>query len=139
MTFVEEYRQGRYDRSRGRLRSWLFGIARARVARTKRDLAKNAGWRGESAIEDQPDDDHLEELWEAEWRRAILREALRQLRSGSYQEEKTLQAFEALALQGRPVAEVAAELDMTTNAVYVAKFRTMERLREVLARLEEEW
>ena len=37
------------------------------------------------------------------------------------------------------VSEVATEYDMTANAVYLAKFRCLERLRSVLSLVEGEW
>ncbi len=138
VTFVEEYRAGRYDHARGRLRSWLFAIARARVARYKRGQHRAAIARGESMLATLPDEDRLGELWDQEWRRAILREGLRHLRSSSRLEEGTLAVFEALVLEGRAPEEVAAERGLSTASVYTAKFRAMERLREILARLDED-
>ena len=38
-------------------------------------------------------------------------------------------------LRGRPVEEVAAELGLTPNAVYVARSRVLKRLRRELAGL----
>ena len=37
--FVQEYREGRYDRSRGRLGAWLVGIARYRILDLRRKRA----------------------------------------------------------------------------------------------------
>lgn len=139
VTFVEEYRGGRYDPGRGRLRAWLFAIARARVARLRRERARDAGRRGESALADLPDDGELTGLWEAEWRRAILRAGMEELRARSRVDGRSLAAFEAVTLGGRSTEEAAAELGMTANAVYIAKFRTLERLRAILARLEQEF
>src|SRR5882672_6361039 len=44
--FVERYRAGEYDRERGRLRSWIFGIARTRVADWRRSRARRREERG---------------------------------------------------------------------------------------------
>lgn len=46
--------------------------------------------------------------------------------------ERTWQAFHAVAMDERPAAEVAAELEMTVGAVYMAKSRVLKRLREEL-------
>ncbi len=47
-------------------------------------------------------------------------------------QEKTWKAcWETVAL-GRPAAAVAAELDLSVGAVYAAKFRVLERLRQEL-------
>ena len=45
-------------------------------------------------------------------------------------EERTWRAFWAAAVDGRPAAEVAAELGMSPGAVYIAKSRVLKRLRE---------
>lgn len=45
-------------------------------------------------------------------------------------EERTWQAFWRTTVDGRPAAEVAAELGMTPGAVYIAKSRVLKRFRE---------
>ncbi len=136
--FVDEYRRGRYDRERGRLRSWLFAITRSRVLRRRHEAAKQREWRGTSAIGELPGADDLGELWEREWRAGLLLEGLRLLKKSTSMGADTLRAFEGLALEERDGAELALELGMTENAVYQAKFRVMQRLREILVRLEGE-
>ena len=49
-------------------------------------------------------------------------------------QETTWRAFHA-TLHGRPAAEVAAELGLSVPAVYAAKSRVLQRLREELAGL----
>jgi DNA-directed RNA polymerase specialized sigma24 family protein len=48
VSFVEAYRQGAYDRRKGRLRSWLFGIACRKV----KDIQRAR--RNELVMVDQP-------------------------------------------------------------------------------------
>ncbi len=50
-------------------------------------------------------------------------------------QEKTWQAFWHVAVDDRTPADVAAELDMTVNSVYLAKSRVLRRLREELGDL----
>ncbi len=45
-------------------------------------------------------------------------------------EPRTWAAFERFALEGRPADEVATELQMTQNAVFIAKSRVLARLRQ---------
>jgi RNA polymerase sigma-70 factor (ECF subfamily) len=45
----------------------------------------------------------------------------------------TWKAFWEQAVEGRPAAEVAAELGLTIGAVYASKFRVLDRLRRELA------
>ena len=47
-------------------------------------------------------------------------------------EQKTWTAFWRTAVDGQPAAAVAAELGITTNAVYMAKSHVLRRLREEL-------
>ncbi|MBM3998904.1 MAG: sigma-70 family RNA polymerase sigma factor [Planctomycetes bacterium] len=47
-------------------------------------------------------------------------------------ETKTWDAFWRTTVEGRPVADVAKELEITANAVYLAKSRVLRRLREEL-------
>jgi RNA polymerase sigma-70 factor (ECF subfamily) len=60
----------------------------------------------------------------------LLRSALDVVRDQF--EPQTWQAFAETMLQSRPIADVAAELKMTPNAVYVARARVVKRLRQEL-------
>jgi RNA polymerase sigma-70 factor (ECF subfamily) len=44
---------------------------------------------------------------------------------------ETWQAFRRVTLDGVPAEQVAADLGLSVNAVYVAKARVMQRLREL--------
>ena len=48
--FVQEYRLGKYDRARGRLRSWLIGIVKARAIDVLRAKARRREARGDSVL-----------------------------------------------------------------------------------------
>ena len=71
--FVEEYREGKYDRSRGRLGAWLVTIARYRVLDMRRKAGTAKVERGESAMIDLDDDKSVGAAYEAERRHALLR------------------------------------------------------------------
>jgi len=139
--FVSAYREGAYDRDKGRLRTWLFGIAAHKV----RDIQRKRG--KELVIVDEadstrflnkvPDDHSISEVWEAEWARAILRECLEQVRQQV--KPRTMEAFELFALRGWPAEKVAAHLEITENAVWIAKNRVVSRLRKMQEYLEENW
>ncbi|MDY7109118.1 MAG: sigma-70 family RNA polymerase sigma factor [Planctomycetota bacterium] len=134
--FVKAYRAGEYDRTRGRLRSWIIGIARYRIADALRTRAERRGWRGDSLIGSVPEPAELDGLWDVERRQAILRQAVDELRDDSRMSGKTIRAFEMLTFHRRTPAAVAEELGMTLNDVYQAKNRVAGRLREIAARLE---
>lgn len=141
MAFISAYREGGYDRERGRLRTWLFGIASHKV----RDMQRKRG--REMVITDNadstaflnkvPDDEHLSQVWEAEWQQAIVRHCLAEVRKQV--KPKTMEAFELFALQGLPAEQVASRLGMTENAVWIAKNRVLTRLREMQKQIEESW
>lgn len=134
--FVQEYRQGKYDRAQGRLRSWLIGIARCRLADLRRDAGRRRQYRGESALEILPDDTEAEAAWEAEQRRFIFEQAIRDLRETTRFNEQTIVAFERLVLLHEPVEAVSAEMGLSPQEIYNAKNRVVERLRELVKRYE---
>jgi RNA polymerase sigma-70 factor (ECF subfamily) len=67
---------------------------------------------------------------EQEYRRQLLWRALELLREEF--QPAMWRAFHEHGMNGRPAAEVAAELRMTVGAVYAAKCRILGRLREHL-------
>ncbi len=140
--FTRAYREGRYDRDQGRLRAWLLGIARNELARwwrarPDRELPAGAAATTGGVLASLPSPDEQQALWEGEWRSAVLSEAMDAIRREV--QPSTWRAFELFALEIRPAHEVAAELELSENAVYGAKRRVLQRLREVLPVLEDQW
>ena len=139
LEFSRAYREGRYDAGKGRLRSWLFGI----VYRQLLNHWRARGGRPPSAelqtehLERLSDEGELEERWEEEWRKAVLSQSLGEIRA--LVQPQTYAAFEEFALKDRPAAEVAQELGITENAIFGAKRRVLERLREILPLMEDAW
>jgi RNA polymerase sigma-70 factor, ECF subfamily len=133
LAFVKSFREGKYDRERGRLRDWLFGVARRVVLnlRSKRPLEHLIADKttGTSFWDLVKDDKGVEELWQAEWRNMVLGQCMEQARAES--DPKIFQAFEMYGLREMPVERVAEELGMSRNAVYIAKSRILSRLREL--------
>lgn len=80
-----------------------------------------------------PDDASL--LDDAEYRQLLARRAL-QLMQADFQ-PATWKACWELVVVGKPAAQVAAELGISPNAVYLAKSRVLQRLRQELAGLFE--
>lgn len=134
--FVQDYRARKYDRGKGRLRSWLIGIARCRLADLQRDVGRRAVMHGESAIIGLPDDSNDDSLWEAEERRVIFEQAVRELRETTRFNERTIEAFERVVLRHEPVEAVSAQTGLSAQEIYNAKNRVVERLREIVKRYE---
>lgn len=134
--FVVAYQNGRYDRERGRLHSWLIGIARHCILdlRTGRPTPAPAG----SMLDRLPTERAMTVLLEAECEREILRLSLARLRATTQTEEKTIRAFELLLSRCTPTT-VAAQLGMSVDEVYVAKHRCLRRLRPIVAEIEGEY
>ncbi|MCH7796945.1 MAG: sigma-70 family RNA polymerase sigma factor [Planctomycetes bacterium] len=133
--FVRSYRDGKYDRDRGRLRSWIIGIARHCVYDIHQRRATDPK-RGMSAISELPDESTINAMWDEECEHEILRQGISELRQQTRTEEGTIRAFEMLAFDGRTPAEVAKELSISVNDVYLAKHRCLKRLREILGHLK---
>jgi RNA polymerase sigma-70 factor, ECF subfamily len=126
---VEKLPSFDYDRDRS-FRGWL------RVVTTNKFLEKRRK-RSPEAVD--PDDpclgeelaDPAEPFWEQEYRKALVARALDLMQS--HFQPTTWKACWECIVSGRPVAEVAANLGLTTAAVYVAKGRVLRRLRAELA------
>ncbi len=134
--FIQDYRAGKYDRSQGRLRSWLIGIARCRLVDLHRSVGRRRIQRGESAIVAIPEEGEAAALWDAEERRSIFDQAVVELRQTTRFNERTIEAFERVVLRQEPVETVAAALGLTAQEIYNAKNRVVERLREIVKRYE---
>lgn len=129
--FVRAYRDGRYDRSKGRLSSWILGIAHHTSLRALRERGRRAAVGG-TALADVPGEDALRSIWEDERDREILSRALGILRDESSIDDRTLLAFELVGLRAVPVQEAARRCEMTPDQVYVAKSRVTKRLRSLV-------
>ena len=90
-----------------------------------------------SAIVDLPDRAALTRMWDEQCQQELLRQGLDELRQQTKTDAGTIRAFEMLALDGRRPADVAAELSITLNDVYLAKHRCLKRLRAILTQLEQ--
>ena len=135
---------GSYDPQKGRFRAWLYGVARKRALMTHRARRRpsqaqavpfDTGVDLLSSLEDHHDEADRE-IWEQEWRFAMLDEALRQLQGTLGQ--KVYQSFILYAIQGSPVERVADELGISPSSVYVYKSRVLDAIREWVSRFEDD-
>ena len=135
IAFADSMRSGKFDRAKGRLKSWLFGIAHRQAL-----SARGGAARRRSRHVDIPDDpgaaddvlgtdDPAEELWEQEWRAAIYRRALRQIQREV--NPRTYEIFEASAIEGRSVEEVVERFGVTQTVVYNTRNRLAQRLKQL--------
>ena len=139
LRFLRRYRAGDYDPERGRLRSWLIGITRNCVAQNVERLARRREWRGESGFAELHGEDELAGLWDEECRRSILRRAMQELRSTTGLAESSITYFERLVFDQLPPAAVAEAHGVSIDAVHKAKQRCMQRVKEIVLRLNAEY
>ena len=133
-TLVKGLRNGRYDRTKGRLSAWLFGVARNVVLhlRSHRPREQALGTQYDDRL---PDDRAMQMTWDGQWQRVLLGHGLAQVRGET--DPNVFEAFRLYCLEERPVDEVAERLGMSRNAVYIAKSRVLTSLRRWEDRLED--
>lgn len=145
----------RHGARAGSLRAWLRVVTRSKVVDLYRRRAREPEARGGSTFWRHLPDPRGSDSRGAEPRagsapsrssegsaragaacvdeptRALLARALAALDGQVH--ARTLRAFWATAVEGRRVADVAVELELTAGAVRVAKCRVLQRLRASLA------
>ena len=137
LRLVRHLRDFPYDPAKGRFRGWLQTVAH-NAWRDLRDNRRRAGWGG--------GDPHVQRLLEEQEDRGGLAEALdEQFQAELYDEAQarvqlrvsrdTWQAFQLLAIDGRPAAEVAAKLRLKVAAAYAARHRVQKMLAEEIQKL----
>jgi RNA polymerase sigma-70 factor (ECF subfamily) len=132
---------GRFRREEGKnsFRGWLWGITRKQVAnyrrRQKASLIGAGGTEAQKRLAQLPDESEQDAsvVRPANERTLVLRRALGLLQAEV--EPRTWQAFWRVVVEGQAPAEVAADLGLTTNAIYLLKARLLRRLREEFGEL----
>lgn len=118
----------RYDPQR-RFRGWLWTIALNKWRERRRQRTPTPQAEPER-LDVLAVADPVEAIGEAEYQRYLTRRAL-EIMQGEFQ-PATWQAFWECVVEERPAAEVAAQLGLSENAVYLAKGRVLRRLRHEL-------
>ena len=72
--------------------------------------------------------------WNAAWRRHLLKEAERVVQADA--SDDAWRVYVRTVREDASAQDVARELGMTANNVYVTKHRVLERIREAVAELE---
>ncbi len=83
---------------------------------------------GSILVELEDPESALSKMWDVEHDRHVTQCLLEKIRP--HFESKTWQAFQRVALDGAPVDQVAKELGLTANAVFIAKSRVVHLLRK---------
>ena len=119
---------GSYHRRPGaRFRAWLWTVTRNR----HRERARRYQPGTDAGVNGFIDPgDPVGELVEGEYQAYLVHRALDLMKAEF--EPVTWRACWQFVVEGRPAADVAAELGVTPNAVYLAKARVLRRLRAEL-------
>lgn len=131
--------QWQAEPKRARFRTWLHTVARNAVIDHLRAARLDVAVGGttaqlrlqEAAAEGR---DGAKGEWEQEYQREVFRWAAREVREEFA--ETTWCAFWLTAVEGRSIPAVADELGKTVGAVYIARSRVMQRLRDKVTEYE---
>ncbi len=118
----------------GAFRTWLRRITANRLRNYWQAKKNRLSGLGDELVRealDQLEDPQsaLSRAWDEEHDRHVTRMLLESIRLEF--QPATWRSFDLHVRQGRPTAEVAAELGLTENAVLIAKSRVLKRLREI--------
>ena len=141
LAFADGYRHDKYDRDKGRLRTWLFGIATNKIREIQRrrgkDLTKADLAEKTLVMSQVPDEHSISEMWESEWRRTVMDSCMKEV--CRHMEFSTIRAFELFVLREWPADKVAQHLGLSRNAVFKAKRRVLSRMRGTYKHLQTDW
>lgn len=118
-----------FDRTKGKFRAWLSTISRNRCRDYIGRLRKLREVHG--AVPEIAGESPLSDLEEHEHKQALVNRGLEMIR-GDF-EPGTWAAFDLMNRQGRKAGDVAGELGLSVNAVYLASNRVLKRLRQEIA------
>ena len=139
IAFFDGYQRGQYSRARGRLRNWLLGIARNKIADYYAEQAahptspaERAG--AEAKLSQIADPDSLSAVWDEQWQTHVLSLCLRHARE--HFAERDIHIFELFAIEGKTTLEVADEVNLSREHVTTIKHRVLKYVKAVKARIE---
>lgn len=127
----------KHDTTRARFRTWLQTVIRNAtinaLTRRPRDQA-SGGTTAVQQLNQQPGPVDLV-LFDAEWRQETFRWAAAQVRNEF--EPATWVAFWETAVEGASVEAVAQKTGKTVGAVYIARMRVMQRIKQKIVELDQ--
>jgi len=126
--FVQRYREGRYDRGRGRLGAWLIGIARNAALDLHRRRRRTSVSLDDLAERVAADQD-LDQAWTRCRQERILGLAMERVRDEGRTDPRTFEAFQLVAIRGVAPQMVSETLGISIESVYAARSRVARRLQ----------
>jgi RNA polymerase sigma-70 factor (ECF subfamily) len=128
-----------YDPKRGSFRGWLYTVTRNKINDflTGKKIGRGTGDTAtQMYLEEQPDTDEDESIWQLEYQQRQFSWAAERIRNEFH--ESTWKAFWQVAVEGKSGEETARSLRMSVGAVYVAKTRVLARLKKEIKELQQE-
>jgi RNA polymerase sigma-70 factor (ECF subfamily) len=126
-----------YDPQRSSFRNWLFTVVRSKLNNFFVAQARQPRQAGETTVQHFTDNEPaLEETWHREYQANLVRWAADQIRPEF--KEATWNAFWRTAILGQAAEQVAIEVGLSVNALYIARSRVTTRLRQVIQTVEHE-
>lgn len=134
-----------YDRSKCAFRTWLYVLARRRIAdRLRRNRLDPLSQPNQTTLDDdlslegllEERTPELDPEWDRQWRQHQLTLAMQKVRAkvSSLQ----FQLFDAYAVKGQSATDVARTFRVTVGQVYLAKCRVSFALRRIVRELEQD-
>jgi len=139
IAFCKAYREGKYDRDKGRFRHWLRGMARNEIARLYKEKARQplpVSQRSslEAVLQLVRDPEPLTAIWEEQWQAHIVRECLR--RAAGHFSARDVEVFKRLMIEEQSVERITQAMDVSQHVVYHAKHRILAFMCSIQAELE---
>jgi RNA polymerase sigma-70 factor (ECF subfamily) len=132
---IDDFRR---DGSGTSFRAWLHAITRHKIIdhyrRAESQEAAAGGSEAQTRLQELADG-ALTAADETEEANLLYRRAVELIQVEF--EDSTWRAFWRVVIEGAPAGDVATELGITRNAVYLAKARVLRRLRDEFADLED--
>ncbi len=133
----------RYDPARGKFKGWLLLLTRRRIADAVRKQRRADGATGKTPcerlgpelLEVVPEPGGaLEQVWNQEWDRHLLSNAVANLKKRIRPEQ--YQLFDLYVVQQWPLRKITATLGVSAGRVYLAKHRVSALLKKEIRELE---
>jgi len=128
-----------HNRRLGAFRKWLMSVARSRLADFIGKRGNQVSASGETVamekLNQQPARESEDENLEREYQKCLFQWAVDKVH-GEFQ-ESTWQAFWQTYVEERRCSEVAKQLQVTTQAVYMARGRVLSRLRQKIREVQD--